>query len=427
VRPGEGATLLLLALNVFFLLTAYYLIKPVRESLILAQSGAEVKSYASAGQVLLLAVVVPVYSRLAGRFDRRRLITVVSSFFIACLVVFYALVLAGARVGVVFYLWVGIFNLMVVAQFWSFANDVYTPEEGKRLFAVVAFGASLGAVLGSKIAAALIPVVGVAQLLLVSAGLLVVCIALTAAVDAREHGRRSAAPQRGGDPGTGAAGKTNGFTLLLRNRYLLLIAFLMLFANWVNTTGEYILGRLVGETAARLVEAGQSDGLDKGAWIGRFYSNFFFGVNLVGVIVQLFLVSRILKYLGVRVALLVLPVISLLGNGLIFAYPLLRFVRWSKTAENATDYSLQNTVRNVLFLPLTREEKYNAKQAIDTFFVRVGDVLSAGLVFAGTHWVLLGVRGFAAVNLGLGVVWILLALRIGAEYRKQTEAGVPGA
>ena len=102
VRPGEGATLLLLALNVFTLLTAYYLIKPVRESLILSQGGAEVKSYASAGQVLLLAGVVPLYARLAGRFERRKLITLVSLFFIGCLVAFYALVLAGIPVAVVF-------------------------------------------------------------------------------------------------------------------------------------------------------------------------------------------------------------------------------------------------------------------------------------------------------------------------------------
>ena len=121
-----------------------------REALILEGGGAEVKSYAAAGQVVLLAFLVPLYARLAGRFERRKLIAVVTLFFMACLVVFYALALAKAPIGVVFFLWVGIFNLMVPAQFWAFANDIYTKDEGERLFPVVQFGGSLGAVLGAS-------------------------------------------------------------------------------------------------------------------------------------------------------------------------------------------------------------------------------------------------------------------------------------
>ena len=436
VKAGEGGTLLLLAVNVFLLLTAYYLIKPVRESLILTGGGAEVKSYASAGQVLLLAIAVPLYARLAGRFERRKLISIVTLFFMACLVAFYFLVLAGAPVGVVFYLWVGIFNLMVVAQFWSFANDVYTTEEGKRLFVIVAFGASLGAVVGSKMAGLLLGLVGMAQLLLLACALLGLSIVLTNIVDTRER-RRGRAPDKDSKqpvdenigPETGAEtdgegmGKTNGFKLVMRSRYLTMIAFLMLLANWVNTTGEYILGKLVSNAAAEAVASGMAGGLDAGAWIGQFYSDFFFYVNVLGVILQLFAVSRILKYMGVRVALLILPLTALVGNLLVIALPVLAYLRWTKTFENATDYSLQNTVRNVLFLPCTREEKYNAKQAVDTFFVRAGDVFSAGLVFAGTTYLSFNIRSFAAFNAGLVVIWVILAVLIGREYRIKTASG----
>ena len=429
VRAGEASTTLLLAFNVFALLTAYYIIKPVREALILAGGGAEIKSYASVAQVLLLAVTVPLYSRLAGRFARRKLISVITMFFMACLVVFYSLVLAGVSVGVVFFLWVGIFNLMVIAQFWSFANDVYTPAEGRRLFVIVAFGASLGAVAGSRIAGLLLDVVGIAQLLLVSCVLLGLSIVLTNVVDTRERRR-----QQGMDvatrsveavaAGTGAGdlGQTSGFRLVLNNPYLLMIALLMLLANWVNTNGEYILGRLVSDAAEQAATAATAAGgtLDTGAWIGKFYSDFFFGVNLLGVILQLFVVSRILKYLGIKVALLILPVAALLGNGLVLALPLLSYLRWTKTVENAVDYSLQNTVRNVLFLPCTREEKYNAKQAIDTFFVRAGDVLSAGLVYLGTAALTFNIRTFAAVNVALVVIWIVLAIAIGREHAKRS-------
>src|SRR4051794_3379089 len=149
VRPGEAGTALLLTLNIFLLLSCYYIIKPVREALILSGEGAEVKSYAAAGQALLLLVLVPAYGLLADRLPRRGLLNSVTAFFIVCLIGFYVLARTGVPVGVPFFLWVGIFNLMIIAQFWSFANDLYTKEQGERLFALVAFGGSAGAVLAS--------------------------------------------------------------------------------------------------------------------------------------------------------------------------------------------------------------------------------------------------------------------------------------
>jgi AAA family ATP:ADP antiporter len=130
VRPGEGVLALLLSLNIFLILTAYYILKPFREALILGQGSAELKSYMSAGQVLLLAAVVPLYAKLVARLPRRRLINVVTLFFVVCLVLFYGLRQVGVPLGILFFLWIGIFNLMIVAQFWSFANDIYTNEEG---------------------------------------------------------------------------------------------------------------------------------------------------------------------------------------------------------------------------------------------------------------------------------------------------------
>ena len=423
VRAGEGTTALILTLNVFVLLAIYYIIKPVREALILTGGGAEIKAYASAGQGLLLLGAVQVYAALASRLSRRRLINSVTLFFAACLVVFYLLAQLQIAVGVIFYLWVGIFNLMVIAQFWSFANDIYTVESGKRLFPIVAFGASSGAVLGSAISYPLIGPLGVYQLLLVASLGLALSLLLTNYVDART--RRSGADE------TGIAtvqeeepiGKGGAFRLVLRNRYLLLIALLIMLLNWVNTTGEYILGRTVAQAAVEAVAADPTGALAEKEFIGKFYASFFTVVNLLGLLIQLFLVSRIIRYLGVRIALLILPFIALGGYTILAFFPILAVVRWAKTAENATDYSLQNTIRQVLFLPTTREQKYKAKQAIDTFFVRAGDVLSAGLVFAGVNWLLFKTQHFAMVNLGLVVVWIMLAVLIARENRKLTAEG----
>jgi len=146
VHSGEGLTAVLLALNVFLILMAYYVLKPVREALILGGGSPELKSYMSAVQVGVLAVLVPGYGRLVAKLPRMRLINVVTALFAACLLGFYAAAQAGVSIGIVFFLWIGIFNLMIVAQFWSFANDVYTKDQGERLFAIVGFGASLGAV-----------------------------------------------------------------------------------------------------------------------------------------------------------------------------------------------------------------------------------------------------------------------------------------
>src|SRR5213593_152199 len=152
VRAGEGFTALLLMVNLFFLLTAYLIIKTVREALILSEGGAEIKSYAAAGQALLLLLIVPTYGYLASKVNRIKLINGTILFFISNLIVFYLLSQLRAPLGVVFFLWVGIFNLFVIAQVCSFANDIYTDDQGKRLFAIVAFGGSLGAIVGPKVA-----------------------------------------------------------------------------------------------------------------------------------------------------------------------------------------------------------------------------------------------------------------------------------
>ncbi|OGG53263.1 MAG: hypothetical protein A3F84_05135 [Candidatus Handelsmanbacteria bacterium RIFCSPLOWO2_12_FULL_64_10] len=424
VRAGESPTAVLLTLNVLLLLTAYSILKPVRDALILVEKGAEVKSYASAGQAILLLGAVPLYAALAGRLPRRPLINRVTLFFAACLVLFYILARLHVPLGVIFFLWMGIFNLMVIAQFWSFANDLYTPEAGKRLFAIVAFGASSGAVIGSFVTRRLSGPLGVYQLLLVAAGILALSLLITNVVDSRERGRaaeRAAARAAEADE---PIGKEGAFRLVLGNRYLLWIALLILFLNWVNTNGGYILDRTVERAADEAMASGTLNGLSgeeyKKQYFGKFYADFYLVVNWVGLVVQLFLVSRIFKYLGVRVAILFLPVIALGGYALLAFYPVLGAVRWAKTAENATDYSLYNTVRQVLFLPTTRQQKYKAKQAIDTFFVRAGDVLSAALIFAGTTWFSFGTRQFALVNLGFVLVWIVLAVLIGRENRRLT-------
>jgi AAA family ATP:ADP antiporter len=421
VHAGEGTTALLLSLNIFLILMAYYVLKPVREALILGEGSAELKTYMSAAQVAMLAIVVPYYGRLVARFARMRLINIVTAFFLSCLFLFYILAQFKIPLAIVFFVWIGIFNLMVVAQFWSFANDVYSKEEGERLFAIVGFGASLGAVVGSRVADRLIDKIGVYELMLVGAAVLTAELVITNYIDRREAARRTApAKAQAVAPKPAKASGTNGFAMVFQTKYLLLMAIMLMLLNWVNTTGEYILGSIVKDHAVQMIANGQAGGLSEGQLIGDFYSKYFTAVNVVGLLLQLFVVSRIVKYLGIPWAVMILPMLSFTAYGIIAVYHALMAVLAAKVAENSTDYSLNNTVRNMLFLPCTYEQKFSAKQAIDSFFVRMGDVLSAALVFVGTSILSLHPRGFAAVNAAIVAVWLLLAWQVGRQYAQLT-------
>jgi AAA family ATP:ADP antiporter len=432
VHSGEAPTAFLLTFNIFLLLVAYYIIKPVREALILAGKGAEWKSYLSAAIAVLLVFVVKAFSTIASRFPRQKLISWVTLFFISNLIIFYLLSFSGiplGTMGILFFIWVGIFNVLVVAQFWGFANDIYTEEAGKRLFPIVAFGATFGAFSGSAIAGWLVEPIGIYQMMLAAGGILGICIILTLIIHYREVKRSGEQKSKLASPGLWKEGKVEkplpkggGFELVFKKRYLLYIAFFVLLLNFINTNGEYILGNIVENAAKEAVATGTAGGLGMEGYIGKFYAGFMRDFNLVAMIIQLFLVSRIFKWFGVRVALFFLPVIALSGYFTITLGASLLLVRWVKVMENGTDYSLMNTTRHALFLITKREEKYKAKAATDTFFHRAGDVLSAIIVFLGTVYLAFNTERFALFNVVLILIWIALGVLIFRQHRKISSA-----
>jgi ATP:ADP antiporter, AAA family len=413
VRGGEGLGVVLLTLNVFLLLFAYYLLKTVREALILTEGGAYIKSYSSAGQAALLMLLVPLYGWVGTRVRRIYLLTGLSVFFISNLVMFYLAGIAGAREGVVFYIWVGIFNVFIISQFWAFANDIYTEGQGKRLFPMIGIGSSLGAWLGAQSAERLVRAFSFSpyQLQLIAAVMLGVCAAIV--VFANRIITRESPPEMASHDNEKLSA-TNGFALIFQSRYLMLIAVLIVLLNIINSSGEFLLGKLVAENANRLYPNNPEE---QKRFVGGFYGSFFAGVNLIGFLLQTFAVSRLFKFIGVRGSLYILPVISLMSYSLLAFVPMLGLVRWAKTAENSVDYSIQNTVRQALFLPTSREAKYKAKAAIDTFFMRFGDVLTAGIVALGAtmQWAF---QGFAWLNVAFTLVWLWVVSRLAAEHKK---------
>ncbi len=434
VRPGEGARVLLMFANIFALLVAYYIIKTVREPLILqaggaGMSGAELKTYAAAAQALTLIAYVPLYGLVASRLPRLKLIVVVVLFFVGCVELFS---FAGrARlpfVGFVFYVWVGIFSLTMIAQFWSYANDIYSRGDGERLFPLIAIGSTAGAPIGAFVAGRLFAARLSPYLMMqISAGLLLVHLVLYLLVARRPTAGGSAPPS----PGAPLEGR-GGFSLVARSRYLLLFAGMLVVLNVVNTTGEYILDTYLQTKAAQVVAAAVATEPTLGpdaqrelaqSFIGQFKGDYFLGFNVLAVLLQAFAVSRLVKAAGIAGAVLALPLVALGSYGFAGLGVGLAVIRWAKTAENATDYSVMNTGRQMLWLSTTREEKYKAKQAIDTFFVRGGDMLAAAVVWAGTHGLGLDATGFARVNLLLVALWIGFALALLRDNRRLSEPG----
>lgn len=418
VRPGEGIGVLLLTTNVFLLLAAYYLLRPARQALILTEGGAVAAAYASAAQAVLLLGIVPLYGWLGTRVRRIRLIGMTGLFFVSNLVVFYLLGTAGVREGVAFYIWLGIFSVFVISQFWAFANDLYTEGQGRRLFPFIGVGASLGAWIGASTVSPLVQRAGFTpySLMLAGAAVLLVALGVTVVVNRREA--RRAEPEAAALE-QATLGPQGGFELIARDRYLIWIAVLTVLLNVVNTTGEFVLNRMV-ETEA-LARFGTDPGLraESQRYVGSFFGSFNAAVSLLGFLLQLLVTSRVMRFMGVRGALFILPAIALINYSMVAVAPLLALVRVGKIVENSTDYSIQNTIRQALFLPLTREAKYKAKAAIDTLFTRTGDVVSAGFVAAGTA-VGLGAGGFAWLNVGLTLAWMGVAGQIAREHRRRT-------
>lgn len=448
IRPGEAAKALLLALNIFLLLLAYYILKPLRESLLLVDAKAPlIKSCLSGAQAVLFIFVVKAFSRLASRVPRHVLITWTTSFFISNLGLFYVLHAAGLAVkpmGILFFVWVGIFNYFVIAQFWGFANDLYSDDVGKRTFPLVALGASLGGLIATlPFMKKIRDILGgnwEFKLMLIAAAILALCIGLARFIHRRDV-RRTRLDRDRGLAGAAERARTQeqplkasgGFRLVFKSRYLLLIAVMIGLYNFVNATGEFIMSTVtVKQSIEAETAASAAHGLPAASPVAprqteskaihNAFMDYQFLTNLIALVIQLLLVSRIFKWVGVSGALLFLPLIALGGYALISFGAVVALVRWVKALENGTDYSLQNTTKAALFLVTKREEKYKAKAAIDTFFVRGGDTLSALAVFVGVTLLGLPIERYALLNVAVVAVLLGVCLKIIPAYKKRKAA-----
>lgn len=431
VRPGEGRTAVVMFTNVFLILCAYYFVKPLREGWLAASgevaglSKIEVRAYTSFGQSLLLVPVVAGYGRLVGRWPRALLIQRATLFCMATMVGFWLLQPkflfdAVPGIGIAFYLWVGMFSVFVVAQFWAFAADVYTQERGNRLLPMIAIGATAGGAAGSYLIEPLgnSGLVPGEHLLLAALVPLGISIWMTRLVDGWEGGVvKRAVDFDGGD-------RRGSLRLVFGTRYLLVIGVIMLVANWVKTNGENqlydVLQQTLEATAAGSGLAGDAVKHFVKDETTAFFGGFYFWVNVGALALQALVASRVLRYGGFGALFLMLPVIALLSYGSMLLLPVLAVVRAMQIPVNATDYSIQNTARHVLWLPMSQEVTFKGKPTVDSLFVRAGDGMAALTVLAGVQLLSAPIRAFLAWNVVLVVAWLVAAAWVVREHRRMS-------
>jgi AAA family ATP:ADP antiporter len=433
VREHETAALVASCAYFFFVLSAYYVIRPVRDEMGVA-GGVGNLAWLFTATLVGMLLVHPLFTALVARFPRRRFVPLIYRFFILNLVGFFLVLGAGGGahavwVGRVFFVWTSVFNLFVVSVFWSFMTDLYRPAQSQRLFGLVAVGGTLGAILGSTLTSALVPLVGPANLLLVSALLLEIAARAARALDGQE-----ASLARGtqleeaavGEEGTAVigGGVLDGIRHVARSPYLLGIAALMLLFTIASTF-------LYFQQAAIVARVFEGDPQAR----TRLFAGLDLGVNVLTLATQIFLTGRMLRWLGVAVSLAVLPLTSLIGFGILGAAPVLAVLVVFQALRRAGNFAIQRPAREVLYTVLPRTDKYKAKNFNDTFVYRVGDQVGAWS-YTVIAWLGLGLSGLSLTMVPLSAVWLLLALWLGGRYRRlltdtrrpesATVAGEPG-
>lgn len=408
VQRGEWPALFVSLGYFFCVLTAYYVIRPVREQLVGAVGSMQLPWFYGATFVVTLALT-PLFAGLVSRWPRRVMVPVVYGVFVACLLGFVPFfadpTLLGARtLGIVFFVWVSVFNLFVVSVFWIFMSDVWNPMQARRLFPIIALAGTLGSLVGPALTRSLVDVIGVASLLLVSAGLLSAATLLSMLVGrwARDHRRTG-----GLDDAPLGGGMLDGLKQIFATPFMRYMALLLILSDGIGGVNYALLADYAKETLA-----------DDAARTG-FFATVDLVTNAVIISLQALITWWLLPLLGPGRILTVWASISMLALGLVIVSndpyaPLLGAlpaVAVATIVSRALAYGMAEPARHSLFTQVPRNERYKGQNAVDTAVWRFGDLLVALLMNAG-RVAGVGVAGFAAFGAGAaalaaGIGWRL--------------------
>lgn len=415
VKPNEIKALLVSCLFFFLILCAYYIIRPIRSEMVIA-NGVDNIQWLMLMTLAVLIAITPLFGWVTTRFRTRQFLSYCTLFFASHLVIFFFLFNVDERSILTtraFFIWVNAFNMFIVSLFWSFMNDIYSRKQSKRLFAFIAAGGTAGAITGPIITTSLVKLVGLAPLLLISAtilGLSVICITWLARW-INEGYEDDSNPKITVDRKQALKGGIfDAFLLIAKSPYLIGICiFIGLYAMSIT---------FVEIQQAKIVEQTFNDPTAR----TRLFSAIDFAVNVIALIFQLFLTSHLIQRAGYRFTLMLVPVGITIGFGLIATMPILAVMIAIDVFRRSGDYAIMKPAREMLFTVLSREEKYKAKNFIDTAILRGGNAASA-LAYYGVRTSGVTAGGIAGISLILGISWCAIAFWLGGQYNSKKNNG----
>lgn len=396
----------------FLILSSYYVIRPIRDEFG-AAGGVENLPWMFTGTLVVMLVANALFAAIVAKFSRRRFIPIAYRFFILNLLIFAALLVFIPKnhqvwVGRTFFVWVSVFNLFVLSVFWAFMVDVFSSDQGKRLFGFISVGGTIGAIMGASITATLATKISASYLLLISAVLVELsaqCVRFFPSVFAKAVTRAEKKQSEDAPVGGGIwAGVVHNFS----SPYLLGISTYILLYSITSTLLYFQQIAIAAQAFA-----------DRGARTA-FFAKIDLAVNVLTVVAQLFITGRLLKWLGVGVTLAILPALSVFGFSTMGIVPSLTVLVVFLTVRRATNFAFARPARETLFTVVSREDKYKSKNFIDTIVYRTGDQIGAWTTPA-LGWLGLGLKGVSFVAAPIAAVWLLVSLWLGRKQARLSE------
>jgi ATP:ADP antiporter, AAA family len=419
LEPGEAPVVLASLATLLCTFSSYTMLRPVRDALGVT-SGLDKIPYLFWGVFVVMLLLQPLYGYLTSRHTRSVFLPWVYGFFILNLVLFwlwFRLQADHTWIARTYYVWVSVFNLFVVAAFWSLMADVFSREQAVRLFGFIWAGASAGGLIGPFVARELAIPIGAINLLPISAGLLFVALLLMMRVIRlqRSHAAPAAAAaaeapraERGVGGGVFAA-----FAQVGRSPYLIGIAVFVFFMTWVSTFFYLEQQSFVAKVF---------HGADERA---RFFATIDFWVQAASLLLQSLVFGRLFKRFGMRALLMAVPLMMVGAYTLYALVPVFMVLNWAYGIRRVGDYAITRPCRDSLFTVVSREEKYQAKSLIDTFAYRGGDALSGSLYKAFTAGLGAGHSAVGWLGAAISALWMLLAFGLGQAFQQRAQRTAP--
>ena len=403
LRAGEMPALIVSFIYFFSLLCAYYIVRPLRDEMGIL-GGIQNLPWVFTGTFLVILAMVPLYGWVSSRYPRRQFLPLVYSFFILNLLFFYALFhfnISPAHVAQSFFIWVSVFNLFVVSVFWSFMNDIYDKDQAKRLFGSIAAGGTVGALCGPMLTTWLAQPLGTHNMLLISALFLLIPLIC---IKKLSHWFKQQPQSLVDDSFQNPIGGhwLAGFTLIARSPYLMGIGLLILIFSTLSTFLYFQQASIIQDTFSNSSER------------TSVFAMIDLAVNTLTILIQFFLTGRIVKTLGLAWTLALIPLFLVVGFIMLSISPVIAVLIVVQVLRRAGNYSIMRPAREMLYVVLEREEKYKAKNFIDTVVYRGGDAVSAW-VYDGMRSIGLSLGQIAFIAAPIAAIWAIVAYRLGIK------------